>query len=47
MRIIDVVSERLLDFQSKWPRADFDHDDDPDEDDEDEDDDNDNEEYCC
>ena len=27
-----VVSERLLDFQSKWPRADFDHDDDLDKD---------------
>ena len=32
MRIIDVVSERLLDFPSKWPRADFDHDDDLDKD---------------
>ena len=27
-----VVSERLLDFQSKWRRADFDHDDDLDKD---------------
>lgn len=27
-----VVSERLLDFPSKWPRADFDHDDDLDKD---------------